>query len=162
MQRPSSEHSAHSRRKLSECGLVWGLVLGGELAVLQAAMLDGLSLDPFTLCDNGRGPAEASVGERHVVEALVVTLVVVVLDEGLDLGLEVTGQEVVFQQDAVLQGLVSALDLALGVDRRPSGTPLMTVKGIAKYRKSRLIGAERDHRYCATPLLLIISNSCMI
>jgi hypothetical protein len=36
----------------------------------------------------------------------VVTLVIVVLDERLDLGLEVTGQEVVFQQDAVFQGLV--------------------------------------------------------
>jgi hypothetical protein len=32
--------------------------------------------------------------------------VIVVFDEGLDLGLEVAGQEVVFQQDAVLHGLV--------------------------------------------------------
>ncbi len=45
----------------------------------------------------------------------MVTLVVVVLDEGVDLGLEVAGQEVVFEQDAVLQGLVPALDLALGL-----------------------------------------------
>ena len=38
--------------------------------------------------------------------------VVVVLDEGLNPGVKVTGQEVIFQQDSVLQGLVPALDLA--------------------------------------------------
>ena len=37
------------------------------------------------------------------------------LDERFDLGFKVTGQEVVLQQDAVLQGLVPALDLALGL-----------------------------------------------
>ena len=68
-------------------------------------MLDGLSLDPFALFDDGGGPAEVGVGGRHVVQALVVALVVVVLDEGLDLGLEVAGQEVVLQQD----GLVTVL-----------------------------------------------------
>jgi hypothetical protein len=31
-------------------------MLGGELAVLQAAMLDGVSLDPFTLFDDGWCP----------------------------------------------------------------------------------------------------------
>ena len=36
-----------------------------------------------------------------------------VLDEGLDLLFEIAGQEVVFQQHAVLQGLVPAFDLAL-------------------------------------------------
>ena len=45
----------------------------------------------------------------------MVTLVVVVLDEGLDPGLEVAGQAVVLQQDAVFQGLMPALDLALGL-----------------------------------------------
>ena len=38
---------------------------------------------------------------------------VVVLDKGPDLSFEIAGQVVVFQQDAVLQGLVPALDLAL-------------------------------------------------
>jgi hypothetical protein len=42
-------------------------------------------------------------------------LVVVVIDEGFDLGLKITGQEVVFQQDAVLQCLMPAFDLALGL-----------------------------------------------
>ena len=73
--------------------------------MLQAPMFDGLSLDPFALFDDGLGPAEVGVGGRHVVQALVVTPVIVVFDERLDLGLKVTGQEVVFQQDAVFQGL---------------------------------------------------------
>ena len=42
-------------------------------------------------------------------------MMVVVGDEGTDRGLELAWQEVVFQQDAVLQGLVPALDLALGL-----------------------------------------------
>ena len=41
--------------------------------------------------------------------------VIVVLDEGADLPFEIAGQIVVFEQDAVLQGLVPALDLALGL-----------------------------------------------
>ena len=45
-----------------------------------------------------------------MLRALVVTLMVVVLHEGLDLGLKVAGQEVIFQQDPVLQGLVQAFE----------------------------------------------------
>ena len=83
--------------------------------MLQAPMFDGLSLDPFTLFDDGLGSAEVGIGGRHIVEALVVALVVVVFDERFDLGFKVARQEVVFQQDAVLEGLVPALDLALGL-----------------------------------------------
>ena len=64
-------------------------MLSGEHAVLQAPMFDGLSFDPFTLFDDGRRPAEVGVGRCHIGQALVVALVVVVLDEGFDLGLEV-------------------------------------------------------------------------
>ena len=41
--------------------------------------------------------------------------VVVVLDECVDLLSEIAGQIIVFQQDAVLERLVPALDLALGL-----------------------------------------------
>jgi hypothetical protein len=75
-------------------------------------MLDSLAFDPFALFDDGFGPAKVSVGWRDVVEALVIARVVVMLDEGADLGLQVAGQEVVFQKDTVLQVLMSALDLA--------------------------------------------------
>lgn len=56
-------------------------------------MFDGLSLDTFALFDDGRCPAEVGVRRHHVVQALVVTLVIVLLDEGLNLGLEVAGQK---------------------------------------------------------------------
>ena len=63
---------------------------------------------------------KVGVGRRDVFQALVVTLVVIMLDERFDLGFEVAGQEVVFQEDAVLQGLVPAFDLTLclGMERR--------------------------------------------
>ena len=64
-------------------------MLCGELAVLQAPMLESLAFDPFALFDDGCGPTEVGIGGRHVVEALVVAPVVVVLVEGGDLGLEV-------------------------------------------------------------------------
>ena len=78
-------------------------------------MLDGFSFDPFSLFDDGIGLAEVSVGWRYIVQALMVTLVVIMFDERLDLVLQVSRQEVVLQQDAVLEGLVPASPLA---DRR--------------------------------------------
>ena len=86
-------------------------MLGGALAVLQAPMFDGLSLDPFSLFDDVAGPAEVGVGGRHVLQALMITLMVVVIDEGFDLGFKTTWQEVVSPQDSVLQRLMSPLDL---------------------------------------------------
>ena len=98
-------------------GLIWLVDImrraSGELAVLQAPMFDGLSFDPFSPVDDRFGPSEVGIGRRHVFQALVISLVVVVFDEGLDLRRQIAGQEVVFQEDAVLQGLVPTLDLAL-------------------------------------------------
>jgi len=45
----------------------------------------------------------------------VIEAVVVVLDEGADLGLQVGGRVIVFQPDAVLQDLTPELDLAQGL-----------------------------------------------
>ena len=77
-------------------------MLGGDPAVLQAPMLDSFPFDPFSLFEDGCGAAEVGVGRRHIVQAFVIALVVVVLDERLDLLLEIAGQEVVFEQDTVL------------------------------------------------------------
>jgi hypothetical protein len=88
-------------------------MLGGDLAMLQAPMFDGLSFDPGALGEEGGAAADVDIGRGQVVEALVVPVVIVVVDERLDLRLEVAGQIVVFKQDAVRQGLVPALDLAL-------------------------------------------------
>ena len=62
----------------------------------------------------GATPPAVDVGRGEIVDALVVAAVVVVVDEGRDLGFEIAGQEVIFQQDAVFECLVPALDLALG------------------------------------------------
>ena len=64
-------------------------MLGGEPAVLQAPVFDGLPFDPFTLSDDGFGPAEIGVGGRHVAKAFMVSSVIIVVDEGADLGFEV-------------------------------------------------------------------------
>jgi hypothetical protein len=55
-------------------------MLRGDLAVLQAPMFDGLPFDPFALLDDGFSLAEVGVCGRHVVQALVVALMIVVLD----------------------------------------------------------------------------------
>ena len=91
------------------------LVLCGDFAVLQAPMFDGLAFDAFPFCEELFGPAEVGTRRGHISQALVVALMIIVLDEGADLGLEVPRQEVVLQQDPVLQGLAPALDLALGL-----------------------------------------------
>jgi len=58
-----------------------------------------------------------------------------VLDEGLDVGFEVAGQEVVFQQDAVFQGLVPALDLALGLGMTRGAADMAHLPGLDVFRQ---------------------------
>jgi hypothetical protein len=59
--------------------LVLVLMLSGDVAVLQAPMLDSLAFDPFALFYDGFGPAEVGVGWRYVIETLVIAPVVVML-----------------------------------------------------------------------------------
>ena len=109
------------------------MMLRGSKAVLQAPIFDGLSFDPFSFQQDGLSPTEVSVGGCDVVQALVVSPVIVVLDEGLDLGLKVSLQIVVLQQDAVLQGLMPALDLALGLGVVGSATDVLHVTVIEPF-----------------------------
>ncbi len=81
--------------------------------VVQAALSDGFSFDPLTFEQDCLAAPEVDVGRGEIVEALVVSAMIVMLDERRDPGFEVFLEEVVFQQDAVLQRLVPALDLAL-------------------------------------------------
>jgi len=69
--------------------------------VLQASLGDGVSFDPFPLFDDGLSPPKVNVRGRQVLNALVVALVIVVIDEGIDLGFERTRQVVVLQQDGL-------------------------------------------------------------
>ena len=68
----------------------------------------------FSFDQNGLAPPEVDVGGRQVGDALVIAPVIVVGDEGLDLGFEIARQVVVLEQDAVLERLMPALDLSLG------------------------------------------------
>ena len=63
--------------------------------MLQAAVGDGLSFDPFSFCQDDRSASEVDVGGSEIVDALAVATVVVIGDEGLDLGLEIARQVVV-------------------------------------------------------------------
>ena len=79
----------------------------------QAPVLDGQFLDLLPSCQDCRAASKVDVGGCQIAEAFVVSVVVVMIDEGGDGGLKFALQIVVFQKDAVLEGLVPALDLAL-------------------------------------------------
>ena len=67
-----------------------------------------VSRDAFSFSADRLSPAKVDIGRREVVDALVITDVIVVFDEGLYLAFEVPGQVVVVEQDAVLQRLIAA------------------------------------------------------
>ena len=74
------------------------MVISGSLQpVAQATVGDGLSFDPFSFCQDGWPAPEVDVGGGKIVDALVLASVIVVVDEGGDLGFEIAGQEVIFQ-----------------------------------------------------------------
>src|ERR1700712_5735896 len=81
----------------------------------QAAIGEGLTLDPCALAQDVLAAAEVDVGRGEVAQALVSPEMVVVLDEGGHTRLQFAGQVGVFEQDAVLEREVPALDLALGL-----------------------------------------------
>lgn len=81
--------------------------------VVQAAVLDGLLFDASPFSQDGFTATEVDVSRGEVSDALVVAVVVVVIDESGNGCFEFALEEVVFQQDAVLQGLVPSLDLSL-------------------------------------------------
>ena len=77
--------------------------------MVQATVLDDQFLDLLPPFDNGGVAPEVGVGWCDVVQALVVAVVIVVIDEGADLVFEIPWQIIVLQQNAVFQGLISAL-----------------------------------------------------
>ena len=83
--------------------------------VAQAAIHEGLALDPRPLLQDGLAAAEVDVGRGEVAQALVSPEMIDVPDEGGHTRLQFAGQVGVFEEDAVLERLVPALDLALGL-----------------------------------------------
>ena len=69
--------------------------------MLQAAILDCLFLDLFPFSENVFVTYEVAVCQSDVDQALVITVVVVVIDEGTDLLLQIAWQVVVFQYGSV-------------------------------------------------------------
>jgi hypothetical protein len=59
--------------------------------MLQATLSDSLFLDLFPFSENGFIAAKVDVGGRDVIQALVVSLVVVIFDEATDLTFQVAG-----------------------------------------------------------------------
>ena len=51
----------------------------------QASRFDGFPFDPFSLFQNGLAAPEVDIGRREVLQALMIALMVVVLDEGVNL-----------------------------------------------------------------------------
>src|SRR5947209_945192 len=78
-----------------------------------ASLLDGFSFDLFPPFENRPAAPEVDVSRRQVVQALVVSTVVVVADELLDALFELSWQVVVVQQDPVFHRAMISLDLAL-------------------------------------------------
>ena len=73
--------------------------------MIQAPRFECRSFDPFPLLWNAFLAPEVNVGKCDVAQVLVEELVIAMIYKGFDSGLEIAGQEVVLQQDAILQNL---------------------------------------------------------
>ena len=83
--------------------------------VPQVAVDDGLSSDPFSFYQDIRPQPEADLDGSEIVDALVIAAVFVVGYEGLDLRFEITGEAVIFQQDAAIKDLIAAARYCRGL-----------------------------------------------
>ena len=59
----------------------------------QAPLIDSFAFDPFSCLQDGLAASEVDVGRGEIAEALVVSPVIVVIDEGAVLGFESIGAE---------------------------------------------------------------------
>ena len=99
-------------------------MLGGLFEVEQASLSDSLLLDALALEQDGLCSTEVDIRRCEIVQAFVVAVLVIVQHERIDLSFEVAGKVIVLEQDAVLERLMPALDLALGLRmtrRSPEG-----------------------------------------
>ena len=83
----------------------------------QAAFLDCLCLDLLSTSQNDFSPSEVDICRRQVSKALVISMVVIVINEVTDRLFKRSWKIVVFKQDAVLQGLMPTFDLTLGLSQ---------------------------------------------
>jgi hypothetical protein len=71
--------------------------------VVLAAVLDGTAFDLLSHVQNALAAPEVDVGRREVVEAFVISVMIVVIDEGGDGAFQIAGEIVVFKKDPALQ-----------------------------------------------------------
>ena len=91
------------------------MILRGAPNVEQASLFQCSFFGFSPFFQNAVAATEVDIDGCQISEALMVAAMIVVADEGCDCFLESTRQVIVFQQDAVLERLVSPLDLALGL-----------------------------------------------
>ena len=58
--------------------------LSCELAMLQASLFDCLALDPFSIQQDGLSAPEVDIGGRQIIQALVISPVIIMIDELAD------------------------------------------------------------------------------
>ena len=78
------------------------LMLSGLVLMRHASCMERSFFDPSAVFEDVLGAPEEHIGRCHIAEAIVISGVVVGVHEGLDLGLQITGQIVVFQQHPVV------------------------------------------------------------
>jgi hypothetical protein len=67
------------------------LILEGGIAVKQAPVFKGLLFDTLTLFENPLLPAEGDNRRGQVLQARVISMVIIVLDAVVGLGFEIPG-----------------------------------------------------------------------
>ena len=84
---------------------------------MQASRFECLPFDPFSLLQNGLVTSEVDIGWCDVVDALMIPLVIVVVDEGFNLSFKITRQEVVLparcgssRSDAIVRSCLGFVD----------------------------------------------------
>lgn len=60
-------------------------------AMLQTPLIDGVSFDPFSFFYDTLSASKVGISWCDVLKALVISAVVVMIDEATDLPLEITG-----------------------------------------------------------------------
>jgi len=94
----------------------------------QAAVLEGSALDALALQQDGLAPAEIDISRDQVVQAFLVALEIIVLDECPDTGVKRAWQVVIFQQDLLRAEVFAELErwlqrLGLASGREPPTNP---------------------------------------
>ena len=67
------------------------LILGGDFAVLQAPVFEGLSFDAPTFFEDLPASSKVDIRRGQVLQTLVISMVIIMLNEVAYLGFEIAG-----------------------------------------------------------------------